>query len=546
MVVSPSPFPGQDLKLVLEGALGSEGHLLTAGEIVVVKSILSLPEAALELCARLASRRPRVFRVSELRYAGDVPAQVQQLLTLGLAHGQVPDDRCIAAFTVDELRIACRRIGHDHRGSRAVLEARLLGQRWVNEPVLLLAHRRLLRRIEVLFFQTPHVTRQDLVLDRIGVARWAIYTPTGGPGLFPNRAAWARWERARLRAWLPGDLDGILARGPSGDVLDPWKYAVEGRLAELEDAPPATRAAALKLLLLQGAAVRIPLARALEQAGDLLGALDVVLAGQGNRTGDGLACARTARRLSRALRRSIAPVPLKEARVRSIVVAGGAASGVGARPLWPAGGGDNVVIEKAAIRWLSALGRSAIHAEQSPWVGLYALLFADLYFLPVPNMLPTAFRTGPVDVGTPAFYVRLRDAIEDRLASVLRFGIQDYILGEEGLRLSGLWDSPGSRFLAEHAPPHMIVCIVGRLAREGWGVAAGLPDLFVVCGKGQRLELEDPPVSALPAKLPESAFLAEIKGPTDSLRDEQRIWLDVLVESGIHVELWELRYKALM
>jgi hypothetical protein len=449
------------------------------------------------------------------------------------------------AFTADELRSACTRLGLDHRGSRAALEAQLRGQRWVDEPVLLIGHRGLLARLEVLFFRTPHVTRQDLVLDRIGVVRWPVYTPTGGPGLFPHRAAWARWERARQRAWLPGDLDGILARGPSGAALDPWKYAVEGRLAELEDAQPAIRIAALKLLLVQGAAVRIPLARALEQAGDRIGALDVVLSGQGNRTGDGLACARTARRLARVLRRSIAPLPLQEARVRSIVVAGGAAPGVGARPLWPVGGGDSLVIERATIRWLSALGRRAIHAEQSPWVGLYALLFADLYFLPVPNMLPTAFRTGPVDVGTPAFYARLHRQIEERLSSVLRYGIQDYIFRVEGMRLSGLWNAPAALFMAEHAPPHMIVCIIGRLAREGWGVAAGLPDLFVVAGKPERLELSDPEVSALPAKLPESAFLVEIKGPTDSLRDEQRIWLDVLVGSDIHVELWELTSKSL-
>ena len=546
MTVSSSPFPGQDLKLVLEGALGSEGHLLTAGEKVIVERILSLPDDTLELYARLTSRRPRVFRVSELRYSGDVAAQVQQLLSLGLAHGIVPDDHCLVAFTADELRSACRRLGLDHRGGRPVIEARLLGQRWMDEPVLLLGHRGLLVRLEVLFFQTPHITRQDLVLDRLGAVRWAAYEPTGGPGLFPNRGAFARWERARKRAWLPGDLEHILTRGPSGAALDPWRYAVEGRLTQIEDQPPDIRAPALAVLLAQGAPVRIPLARALEQAGDRVGALDVVLAGQGSRTGDGLACGRTARRLARGLRRSIPPLPLKEARVRSIAVAGGAATGAGARPLWPAGGGAMVVIERAVIRWLGALGRRAIHAEQSPWVGLYALLFADLYFLPVPNMLPTAFRTGPMDVGTPAFYDRLRDVIEARLASVLEFGMQSYKSCGDGVRLSGLWNAPAALFLAEHAPPQMIVCIVGRLAREGWGVASGLPDLFVVSGSPERLELHDPQVSALPAKLPQSAFLAEIKGPTDTLRDEQRVWLDILVESNIHVELWELTSNSFM
>ena len=89
----------------------------------------------------------------------------------------------------------------------------------------------------------------------------------------------------------------------------------------------------------------------------------------------------------------------------------------------------------------------------------------------------------------------------------------------------------------------MVACVLGRLAREGWSVAAGLPDLFVAPGAATRLSPEAPRLSAIPASVPETAFLAEIKGPTDALRDEQRIWLDLLVSEQIHVELWELRAK---
>lgn len=541
MSVAASPFPGQDLRLVLEGAIGAEGQLLTAGEVRVVERILALPDDALELYARLSARQPRVFRLAELAYAGDVAAQARHLVDDGLAHAVVPDDRCLPAFTADELRAACRRLGLDARGARPALEARLAGQRWVNEPVLLLAHLRLLRRLEILFFQTPHVRRQDLVLDRVGAVRWPAYTPTGGLGLFPNRAAMRCWERARRGAWLPGDVDDILRRGRTGAQLDPWSYAVEAEVEALALLPATERASALQARLEQGVEVRVPLLRALEQAGDRDGALRVAVAGQGNRSAEALACARTARRLARALRRPVPPVAeLAPAPVRRVTVRGGPLAGEASRPRWPGADGRPVTVERAVMSYLAALGRPALHAEQTPWVGLYALLFADLYFLPVPGMLPGRLRTGPVDVGTPAFYLRLRDVIDERLDRVSRFGMMDYSSGWSGERLSGLWNPAAAQFLASHADGPMIACIVGRLAREGWRAAPGLPDLFVTPGARVRLELTEPEVSAIPGNIGEKPFLVEIKGPTDALRDEQRIWLDILVGSGIHVELWEL------
>lgn len=544
MPPGPSPFPGHDLRLVVEGALFAEGHLLSAGERVIAARILGLSEAALELYARLSVRQPRAFRVAELTYAGDIPALVAELDEASLVHRNVPDARCLAAFSVDELRAVCRRIGRDHRGARPAVEERLQGAVWVDEAMILLGHVGLLRRLEVLFFQTPHLSRQDLVLDRIGAVKWAKYTPTGGAGLFRTRDAMTLWERARRREWGTDDLTRVLEAGPSASPLDPWRYAVETRVAELDAVPPTDRAAGLEALLARGAQVRVPLSRAWEQAGEPRRALLSALEGRGKGSGEGLACERTSRRLARSLGVRLAPLsPLRGPRVRSIEVAGGAVGGVGPRPLWPTTGGSLTPIEAAVIDWLGVLGRTAMHTEQSPWLGLYAMVFADLYFLPLENMLPTAFRTGPVDVGTPAFYTRRREAVDARLRSVSELGMEDYVSAYDGSRLSGLSSVAASTFLGRRAPGRMAACVLGRLVREGWGVASGLPDLFVSEGAGARLDTAFAGVAAVPAKLPESAFLVEIKGPTDTLRDEQRIWLDVLVESDIHVELWELRAK---
>ena len=342
-------------------------------------------------------------------------------------------------------------------------------------------------------------------------------------------------------------MERLIAAGPGAAVLDPWRYAVEARVLALESQPPAERAAGLRELMDRGAGVRVPLARALEQAGDRAGALQTVLAGRDVRSGEGMACARTARRLARATRVRLPPgIELREAPVRSVRVPGGPALGEGLRPTWPTASGARVSIEPAVIDWLGALGRRAIHAEGTPWIALYALVFADLYFLPIPGMLPTRFRSGPVDVGTPGFYSRRRAAVEQRLEQVSKFGSLDYAMAHDGSRLAGLTSTAGALFLAEHAPPNMVTCVLRRLVVEGWSAAPGLPDLFVTGGPPRRVDEALSGLDALPAKLQQTPFFAEIKGPTDTLRDDQRIWIDRLVENGISVELWELTGKSFM
>ena len=43
-----------------------------------------------------------------------------------------------------------------------------------------------------------------------------------------------------------------------------------------------------------------------------------------------------------------------------------------------------------------------------------------------------------------------------------------------------------------------------------------------------------------PRRLPPGLVAAELKGPTDALRDHQADWLDTLSAAGVAVELWEI------
>lgn len=516
MTVPASPLPGADLHEVVARAVEREGHLLTAGELHVCRQILALEPAALELYARLTLRTGEAFRVASLRY--EVADAWPRLVAAGLLHRAVPDDRAAEDFDVPALKAACARLGLPRTGNRDVIVERLKGQRWVDEPVVMVAHRRLIRRLERL----SGIDRQLLVAERMEHLRWPEYTPTGGAGLFPDRRSLRTWERARRGEWTDPEEPLRLARlGPAPFGLSPFAYAVEAVLAQTPGADV--------LAQLPGQAPRLALA--LEREGRGVEALAVCRAGDPDPAVN-IALGRTGKRLARSLGRPWPPTPpLREAPVRRLRLA---RAGKAARPTW---GEEALTIEAALIRELTAAGRVAAHTENWLWTSLYSLVFRDLYFLPIPGRLPTARRGGPIDLGTPSFYTARREPIERRLEELRERGPGAFVEGWQGERLDGLWLPERVLPLVRAVPGPTAAVVLGRLAREGWAAGRGLPDLFVLPGPEVRLD------EAIPARLDPIAILAEVKGPTDSLRDEQRVWLDVFLSEAIRVEVWEVTEK---
>ncbi|MFN7145652.1 MAG: VRR-NUC domain-containing protein, partial [Myxococcota bacterium] len=529
--IAPSPHPGADLAEVVEGALVREGHLFTTGEVVALRALLAVGAPARELWARLSLRTggggegPPVFRVAALRYDLDVVGAVAELAEAGLAHVRLPDDRCLPAFDVPALKHACARLGMPIGGTRTALVERLRGKRWVDEPVVMLAHTELVRRCELLWFQSPYVDRTTLVIERLGQLRWPTYAPTGGPGLFPDRAALRTYERARAGAWRdPGEPLRLALAGRPEVGLSPWRRALEAVLAEDPDADVLGRLAGA------GAPVRHAWALRLEKEGRRREAL-AVCAGEAD-DATAVALERTGKRLARALGVGWAPrPPLRLAPTRRLRLVPGPREG--ARPTWVVG--DTALpVEAAVLRLLAEAGRVALHAENWLWTSLYALVFRDLYFLPVPGMLPTARRDGPLDVGTPGFHARRREAVEARLAALAEEGPSRFAAGWTGERLAGLYAGDVVSRWCASIPGKTAAAVLGRLAREGWAAARGLPDLYIFPGAATRVE------GGIPARVEDRDLLAEIKGPTDTLRDEQRLWHAWLLDRGIPVELWEV------
>jgi Fanconi-associated nuclease 1 len=197
------------------------------------------------------------------------------------------------------------------------------------------------------------------------------------------------------------------------------------------------------------------------------------------------------------------------------------------------------------ITELAGLGRRALHGEGAVWTTLFALLLADVYFLPVPGALPSRFLSGPLDLGTPAFPARRREAIAEVLAAVRAGEGPDRVRGMHARRcgeaLAGAaWDVADADTLAAVADGvggGGLAAIVERLLVEGFRAAAGLPDLVVLPGDAVEV------AGAFPARLPASLVLAEVKGPGDTVRDEQAVWMDRLVSAAVPVELWRVRER---
>jgi hypothetical protein len=192
------------------------------------------------------------------------------------------------------------------------------------------------------------------------------------------------------------------------------------------------------------------------------------------------------------------------------------------------------------VHALAVLGRRALHAENSPWSTLFALLFRDAFFLPLPGVLPVRGLGGPLDLGSPSFYARRRSLIEERLARVAAGGGPSLLAERDALHrgeaLAGAdWSLPAPilREIVEALPGPVLAEVLGRLAREGHTARRGMPDLVVLPGPTTRWE------GAFPERLPEALFLAEVKGPGDAVRDDQSLWFDRLLGAGLRVELWQ-------
>jgi hypothetical protein len=217
---------------------------------------------------------------------------------------------------------------------------------------------------------------------------------------------------------------------------------------------------------------------------------------------------------------------------------------IGHRPAYRSSAGPQV-IELAVRDLLERMGRTVLAGEASPWTTLFGLLLRPALLSPVPGALPTPYLSGPLDLGTPDFFVRRRALILEILDQV-RAGQAPSILHQRfhshhGERLWGVhwnrYDLEQLSALAQAAGPSALARVLEIMARGGTEALRGLPDLCVLPGPAIRVP------DSLPSTLPSQLLLVEIKGPGDQLSDAQRTWNDRLLTAGVAVETWRIQAR---
>ncbi|PHH59026.1 hypothetical protein CDD81_3928 [Ophiocordyceps australis] len=210
---------------------------------------------------------------------------------------------------------------------------------------------------------------------------------------------------------------------------------------------------------------------------------------------------------------------------------GGAAS---TKTIWLDSDAAECSVEQMCLGRLRAAGWKGYHSEGGILRTLFAYLFYDVLFCPLPNVFQTPFQTCPLDLFTDAFFPARISRINHLLAQIAN-GAAEHLLRSVWARhhaprtsIVGLRWEYGVQDLAElvrclGGPALAAVCTV--LAQDYRQRAGGVPDLLLWREKGAADEQE------------RQVLFVEVKSANDRLSDSQRLWIHVLTGAGIKVAL---------
>ncbi|CAN1837764.1 Fanconi-associated nuclease 1 homolog [Linum perenne] len=195
--------------------------------------------------------------------------------------------------------------------------------------------------------------------------------------------------------------------------------------------------------------------------------------------------------------------------------------------------GDQCGVEQLALQYYAGEGGGwqGVHTETGIWLTIFGLLMWDVIFCDVPNVFYNKFQTAPLDFGNDGFYAARKSVIESQLQKI-HDGIAEEILITSwelhlGTACRGVnWERHSLSELRA-----VVTCTGGPclaslcriLAEDYRSWSSGMPDLLLwrFHEEGYRGEVK----------------LVEVKGPRDSLSEQQRAWLLLLMDWGFNAEV---------
>ncbi|WP_430461178.1 VRR-NUC domain-containing protein [Thalassolituus sp. LLYu03] len=173
------------------------------------------------------------------------------------------------------------------------------------------------------------------------------------------------------------------------------------------------------------------------------------------------------------------------------------------------------------------------YVENTLLSGLFALLFWDALYAPLPGAFFHPFQSGPADLFRDDF-VRARQPLFDAGFARLQGGEHVALIRQRWHEKQGIscpllhWPSLDEELL-EHAlrviAPATLSQLFRHLLSDLRHHSRGLPDLIWL-GNNEA----------------DGFRLIEVKGPGDRLQDHQRLWLEVFLRSGIEAQVAYVSY----
>ncbi|KAH9901518.1 VRR-NUC domain-containing protein [Cubamyces lactineus] len=206
----------------------------------------------------------------------------------------------------------------------------------------------------------------------------------------------------------------------------------------------------------------------------------------------------------------------------------------GGKSVWKGREGEEVSVETFALQYYEDHhGCKGYHCEGRIVTTLFGLLFWDIIFAPIPGAFETRYQAAPLDLAEDTFYYA-RQALVDARVAEIEAGRAAEILertydAHTGVLCVGVrWDLfPKEDLVAlvKCMDARALAVICKLMCEDYAGRTGGVPDLIVWNDEAGW------------------AKFVEVKGPGDSLQENQKVWIDVLLQAGMPVEVCHV-YEA--
>ena len=561
----PADYYRNNLLRVLRFVRAEHPDLLMPVDLGFMASVEGRGASAQRLFARLIGRKGPLLRLDRIDYpeVRSLPAALDELLAAGLIEMEpdAPAETLLALLTRAELQgigaAPGEAAGHAQGASPSCTKTALVAdfaRRWPKpcirarvrrvSPWLAVLGRPSLQLAQLLFFGDSRRDLSLFVLEDLGWVRYENYRLCGEGRLFKDRREVDAYLRARLLRELALRLD----ERPS--IARPLAKALRQRPAVPSRLEEQTLSRALNRLgrwferrgapdeaLACYAASSVPPARErrvrlLCKMGRRAAAADqlrLVRRNPGNPQEADFA-ARFSLQTGRVAGRPRAasgrcPSALEKGAKRT------GRHGVEETLAASAPPADER-IEGFAMRLLTEGGGEAWHLENRLPQGLAALAFWEVLFAPVPGAFLNPYQDAPVDLYWDDFAAQRKDLIaaqKKRLADPEEFGriLHATFAAKAGVANALMsWRHFDRRLLQgllEAVPHAQLLRLAGHLIENLGALRTGFPDLLVLRGR-------------------RNYEFVEVKGPGDSLRPAQRLWLDYLGRNGFNARVLRFRW----